>query len=597
MCWEKLWVKVAIKIVDKIHAPSVVREIETWRHLHHANIAQLYEVLTTETRIYMVTELCSGGEAFEYICENGKMDDRSPETRRIFKEIVEAVGYCHDKNVVHRNILLTDDLTVKLIDFGFTREYTDPGSPGYLLWISRICSSRDDNGKEVLGSAGGHLVLRRYPFYPYMWCIKKITELDFEIPDFLSPVTKDLIRKILLLDATERISISGILSHSWFQNDDDASTPSSSVPAKTPLGSTPEEATLVSHMEALSVLILRASAFWYLLLSKQRAPPSTGTSAAEQARMDGRHQTLSASCCQDQLQLGLRILVFTAAISSGSGVPNLLLPTGAATRSPNISMEQYLENAKRRKSMPAEIGGMSAVAMTEMGMGMTGGRRGVMMEAMRAGSVARVKSGARYGRRAMWANGASGGVGLPGGIGGIGGGEGAALPSRSSISGQGGSRGGSGASSPCGSDSGSLNGLGAGSGVATAPGVSAGSAGSASVGDLEESEGEEGGADSFGRRYAPLSGAPAPSRLRTGSLKPTSTVSSGMASPAEGQSRSPILGPAASGPGASIIGTRPRAPGSAGSMRKEPPSVDAKSRPKSAMTGLGGGLPLSPVDD
>ncbi|KAJ3132931.1 hypothetical protein HK101_004551, partial [Irineochytrium annulatum] len=122
--------EVAIKVVDKIHAPSVVREIETWRHLHHPNIAQLYEVLMTETRIYMVTELCSGGEAFDYICENGRLDDRESETRRIFREIVEAVGYCHDKNVVHRdlkleNILLTDDLSVKLIDFGFTREYTD----------------------------------------------------------------------------------------------------------------------------------------------------------------------------------------------------------------------------------------------------------------------------------------------------------------------------------------------------------------------------------------------------------------------------------------------------------------------------------------
>ena len=36
---------VAIKIVDKQHAGTLVREIETWRNMRHRNIAQLYEVL------------------------------------------------------------------------------------------------------------------------------------------------------------------------------------------------------------------------------------------------------------------------------------------------------------------------------------------------------------------------------------------------------------------------------------------------------------------------------------------------------------------------------------------------------------------------
>ena len=88
--------------MDRIHAPSVVREIETWRHLHHPHIAQLYEVLATETKIYMVTELCHGGEAFDYICANGRMDDRDKVTRRIFKEIADAVNYCHSMGFVHR---------------------------------------------------------------------------------------------------------------------------------------------------------------------------------------------------------------------------------------------------------------------------------------------------------------------------------------------------------------------------------------------------------------------------------------------------------------------------------------------------------------
>ena len=50
----------------------------------------------------MVTEFVSGGEAFDYLCEKGKLDETSHEAKRIFGEIVGAVGYCHEKNFVHR---------------------------------------------------------------------------------------------------------------------------------------------------------------------------------------------------------------------------------------------------------------------------------------------------------------------------------------------------------------------------------------------------------------------------------------------------------------------------------------------------------------
>ena len=91
---------VAIKIVDKIHAPTVIREISTWRNLHHPNIAQLYEVVMSENKIYMVMEYVGGGEIFDFVEGNGAIEEM--ECRRIFRQLCEAVRYCHDKNVVHR---------------------------------------------------------------------------------------------------------------------------------------------------------------------------------------------------------------------------------------------------------------------------------------------------------------------------------------------------------------------------------------------------------------------------------------------------------------------------------------------------------------
>jgi serine/threonine protein kinase len=78
----------------------VIREVETWRHLRHVNIAQLYEVIVTEHKIYMVTEYASGGEIFDYIVAQGRVKEK--EGKNIFRQLVDAIGYCHDKKFVHR---------------------------------------------------------------------------------------------------------------------------------------------------------------------------------------------------------------------------------------------------------------------------------------------------------------------------------------------------------------------------------------------------------------------------------------------------------------------------------------------------------------
>lgn len=104
---------VAIKIVDKIHAPAVIREIESWfdgnllflnichrRHLHHPHIAQLYEVILSETKIHMVTEYVSGGELFDYVTNTGPLPRNQAQI--LFAQLVDAIRYCHENGIVHR---------------------------------------------------------------------------------------------------------------------------------------------------------------------------------------------------------------------------------------------------------------------------------------------------------------------------------------------------------------------------------------------------------------------------------------------------------------------------------------------------------------
>ena len=93
-------IHVAIKVIDKIHAPTVSREIYTCRRLHHPNIVQLFEVIVTENKIHMVLEYVQGGELFDWIISNGKMDQTL--AKSVTKQLTQAVGYIHVNNFVHR---------------------------------------------------------------------------------------------------------------------------------------------------------------------------------------------------------------------------------------------------------------------------------------------------------------------------------------------------------------------------------------------------------------------------------------------------------------------------------------------------------------
>ena len=116
----------AVKKVPKSFSPHLTREIHHHRRLHHPYIVHLHEVVATESHIWLVTELCSGGELFDYLAERGRILEG--EARKLFGELTVAVGVMHRQGVVHRdlkleNVLLDGELRIKLGDLGFAREW------------------------------------------------------------------------------------------------------------------------------------------------------------------------------------------------------------------------------------------------------------------------------------------------------------------------------------------------------------------------------------------------------------------------------------------------------------------------------------------
>ncbi|XP_024543504.1 SNF1-related protein kinase catalytic subunit alpha KIN10 [Selaginella moellendorffii] len=229
--------KVAIKILNrrKIRAmdmeEKVRREIKILRLFMHPHIIRLYEVVETSTDIFVVMEFVKSGELFDYIVENGRLQE--DEARCFFQQIISGVEYCHRNMVVHRdlkpeNLLLGSKCSVKIADFGLSNIMRDGhflktscGSPNYAA--PEVISGKLYAGPEVdVWSCGVilyALLCGSLPFddenIPNLF--KKIKGGIYTLPSHLSSGAKDLIPRMLLVDPMKRMTVAEIREHPWFQ--------------------------------------------------------------------------------------------------------------------------------------------------------------------------------------------------------------------------------------------------------------------------------------------------------------------------------------------------------------------------------------------
>jgi casein kinase I family protein HRR25 len=95
-------------------------------------VIKLFEYFEDERNVYLVQELCQGGELFDRIVENEYFTEIL--AAKTFRQILMALNYCHSQNIVHRdlkpeNFLFYDKSEgsdLKIIDFGLSKRYRDP---------------------------------------------------------------------------------------------------------------------------------------------------------------------------------------------------------------------------------------------------------------------------------------------------------------------------------------------------------------------------------------------------------------------------------------------------------------------------------------
>ena len=125
----------AIKIIKKIrsdvHEELNKNELTILEDTIHPHITRVFELLEDNHNYYIAMELITGGNLFEAVKRRGRFFE--PEAAKLIKQIVLAMNYMHNLNIMHRdlkpeNMMCEKDgseIVVKLTDFGFAT-YFEP---------------------------------------------------------------------------------------------------------------------------------------------------------------------------------------------------------------------------------------------------------------------------------------------------------------------------------------------------------------------------------------------------------------------------------------------------------------------------------------
>ena len=230
--------KIAIKILEKNKIKTtrdlnrINREINIAKNINHLNIVQFLEIKEDLDKYYILMEYCEKGELFDLILSKKKLSE--DEAAYYFYQLVNGLEYIHMNNIIHRdlkpeNLLLTKNNILKIIDFGLSNYnpednlLTTPcGSPCYAS--PEMVSGKKYNGiTNDVWSIGIILYAMIYGYLPFEnengnneLLFRRIRECKIDYPQNNCVMALDLLKKILVRDFNERITINGIKNHKFY---------------------------------------------------------------------------------------------------------------------------------------------------------------------------------------------------------------------------------------------------------------------------------------------------------------------------------------------------------------------------------------------
>lgn len=250
--------KVAVKIINKRKfmasgireanpAFNINTEIEILKKIDHPCLIKIKNFYEAED-YYIVLELMEGGELYDRVSRPVKMKEAT--CKLYFYQMLLAVKYLHDNGIIHRdlkpeNVLLSsseETCLIKITDFGQSKilgetslmktlcgtpTYLAPevlnslGTAGYsravdcwslgvILFVC-LCGYPPFNEQNTQLSLKDQITRGEYTFIPKEW-------------KHVSDMALDLVKKLLVVDPSKRLTTEEALEHPWLQDEDMKST-------------------------------------------------------------------------------------------------------------------------------------------------------------------------------------------------------------------------------------------------------------------------------------------------------------------------------------------------------------------------------------
>ncbi|XP_051215824.1 calcium-dependent protein kinase 18 isoform X2 [Lolium perenne] len=243
--------RVAVKRIDKnkmilpVAVEDVKREVKILKALYgHENVVHFYNAFEDGNYVYIVMELCEGGELLDRIL--AKKDSRYSEKDAavVVRQMLKVAAECHLHGLVHRDMKPENFLfksskegsSLKATDFGLS-DFRRPGKQfhdivGSAYYVAPEVLKRKSGPESDVWSIGVItyiLLCGRRPFWDKTedGIFKEVLKNK---PDFvrkpwtnITSSAKDFVQKLLVKDPRARLTAAQALSHEWVREGGEAS--------------------------------------------------------------------------------------------------------------------------------------------------------------------------------------------------------------------------------------------------------------------------------------------------------------------------------------------------------------------------------------
>ena len=307
---------VAVKLLaenlarDETFRERFLREARLAAGLSHPNVARVFDAGEDGGRPYIVMELVDGETLADVIVRRGRLP--AAEAVALAIQACEGLEHAHGEGLVHRdvkpqNLLLREDGTLKIVDFGIARalEATRLTQAGTILGTAAYLSPEQAAGEEVtaaadlysLGAVLYELLTGRTPYtfetlaeLAHRQATEPIEPLRELAPDVPSGL-EDVVMRCLARNPAYRPSSAAELAELLraARGTEGTTAATRPLPARTPRPRRRPAAWAVAGVVALTAAVLGLAAF---VAADDDSPPAParvepvppGDSAAEQAR-------------------------------------------------------------------------------------------------------------------------------------------------------------------------------------------------------------------------------------------------------------------------------------------------------------------------